>query len=56
MSSDMKAMKPRTFSINVTDKIKGLAVTDTPAVTLVPQGELNEAAMPTIGKIQLVSQ
>lgn len=56
MSSEMTAMKPRDFSLNVTDKVKDINLTETPAVTLVPQGEPNEAAKPMIGKIELVSQ
>jgi tyrosinase len=60
MGDKMAAMKPRTFSLDVTDQIKALsakgALGATPAVTLVPQGEPNETAKPTIGQIQLVSQ
>ncbi len=60
MNDKMASMKPRTFSLDVTDKVKALAargaLTNTPSVTLVPQGEPNEAAKPTIGQIQLVSQ
>jgi tyrosinase len=54
------AMKPRTFSFDVTDNIQILAakgeLTPTPEVTIVPQGEANAGAKPTIGAVQLVSQ
>ena len=60
MRDKMAAMKPRTFSFNVTEKIKALQakgeLTNTPAITLVPQGTPDKAANPTIGQIQLVSQ
>jgi tyrosinase len=60
MKDKMASMKPRTFSLDVTDKVKGLeahgGLTETPSVTLVPQGEPNEAAKPSIGQIQLVTQ
>lgn len=57
---DMSGMTPRTFSLDVTDKIKALqasgALSETPAVTLVPQGEPAENARASIGQVQLVSQ
>jgi tyrosinase len=55
-----ESMKPRTFSFDVTDQVRILAakgeLTPKPAVTIVPQGEPNAAAKPTIGEIQLVAQ
>ena len=60
MADKSAAMKPRTFSIDVTEKVKALQakgeLTATPAVTLVPQGEPSPEAKPTIGQIQLVAQ
>ncbi|HXZ01345.1 MAG TPA: tyrosinase family protein [Stellaceae bacterium] len=60
MRDKMAAMKPRTFSFDVTEKVKTLQakgeLTATPAVSLVPQGEADEKAKATIGQIQLVSQ
>jgi tyrosinase len=58
--ADMQGMTPRTFSLDVTDKIKALqaggGLGQTPAVTLVPQGEAAENARATIGRVELVSQ
>ena len=60
MNDKMASMRPRTFSLDVTEQVRALeahgGLSDTPAVTLVPQGEPNEAAKPSIGQIQLVSQ
>jgi tyrosinase len=58
MSADMDNMKPRTFSIDVTDKIKALgnALAEAPTVTLVPSGQPAETANATIGEVQLVAQ
>ena len=57
---DMSGMTPRTFSLDVTDKIKALqasgALNETPTVTLVPQGEPAENARASIGQVQLVTQ
>jgi tyrosinase len=60
MADKHAAMRPRTFSFDVTDKVNILAakgeLTPTPSVTIVPQGEPNAAAKPTIGQVQLVAQ
>jgi tyrosinase len=56
MGPDMEAMKPRSFSLDVTDKAKALDLSESPAVTLAPSGEPSEEAKPTIGKVQLAVQ
>jgi len=58
MAAGMDDMKPRTFSLEITDKIKALgdSLTNSPAVTLAPSGEPSEDAKPTIGQVQLAVQ
>ena len=58
MSPEMNAMKPGTFSLDITDKVKAIAdaLTETPSVTLVPTGEVGAAARATIGAVRLVTQ
>ncbi len=60
IGADMHGMTPRSFSLDVTDKIKALqasgALARTPTVSLVPQGEPAATAKATIAKVQLVAQ
>lgn len=60
MSDRMAMPMPRTFSYDVTEKVKALQaagqLSNTPIITLVPQGAPDTAAKPTIGQVQLVSQ
>ena len=56
MGPGMDAMKPRSFSLDITDKAKELNLSDSPAVTLAPSGQPSEEAKPTIGQVQLAVQ
>jgi hypothetical protein len=58
--SDMAEAMTRTFSYEVTDKVKALQasgrLTGEPSITLVPQGAPSKTANPVIGQIELVAQ
>ncbi len=56
MAPGMDDMKPRTFSLEVTDKVKALNLSESPAVTLAPTADPGEEAKPVIGQVQLAVQ